>query len=174
MRPLRCEVIHMWGTTLEAHAYRQPRQVDAQACRPRPRLHGAGQEGGPAPGADRGQLRARYLARAVAVASHEEGVRRLAAGEFAGYFGAASILIFQLAKSPDKQRLKLANQPLTFEPYALPLPRGDEDFRLLVDRTLARLYGSGEIERVFTAVFGAEARPPEFLKALYLLNAPPE
>jgi ABC-type amino acid transport substrate-binding protein len=125
-------------------------------------------------GLRKGLADAGIAAEVVPVASHEEGVRRLAAGEFAGYFGDASILIFQLAKSPDKQRLKLANQPLTFEPYALPLPRGDEDFRLLVDRTLARLYGSGEIERVFTAVFGAEARPPEFLKALYLLNAPPE
>jgi polar amino acid transport system substrate-binding protein/glutamate/aspartate transport system substrate-binding protein len=125
-------------------------------------------------GLRKGLADAGIAAEVVAVASHEEGVRRLAAGEFAAYFGDASILIFQIAKSPDRERLKLATKPLSFEPYALPLPRGDEDSRLLVDRTLARLYGSGEIERVFTAVFRAEARPPEFLRALYVLNAPPE
>ncbi len=117
---------------------------------------------------------ARITAEVVPVQSHEEGVQRLAAGELAAYFGDGAILLFQLLKSPDRERLKMAERPLGIERYALPLPKGDEAFRLLVDRTLARLYRSGEIERVFVTAFGTGARPSELLKALYILGALPD
>ncbi len=110
----------------------------------------------------------------VPVPSHDEGVRRLAAGELAAYFGDAPILLFQLVKSPDRQRLKLSEVTLDVEVYALALPKGDDAFRLLTDRTLARLYRSHEIERVFLASFGPEAHPSELMSALYILNALPE
>jgi ABC-type amino acid transport substrate-binding protein len=121
-----------------------------------------------------GLARAGIAAEIVAVPSHEEGVRRLAAGELAAYFGDGPILLFQLLKSPDRGRLKLSERALGVEVYALALPRDDDAFRLLVDRTLARLYRSREIERVFAASFGEEARPSELLAALYALNALPE
>jgi hypothetical protein len=39
----------------------------------------------------------------------------------------------------------MAERPLGIEHYALPLPKGDEAFRLLVDRTLARIFRPGRI-----------------------------
>lgn len=109
----------------------------------------------------------------VPVTDHPTGLRRLAAGEFAAYLGDGAILIYQWFRSPDRERLKLAEKMLTFEPYALALPRGDADFRLLVDGALSRLYRSGEINRLFTASFpGAE--PTELIKSLYLLQGLPD
>jgi polar amino acid transport system substrate-binding protein/glutamate/aspartate transport system substrate-binding protein len=122
----------------------------------------------------KGLAQAGIAADVVPVPSHEEGVRRLAAGELAAYFGDGPILLFQLFKSPDRERLKLSQVTLSVEVYALALPKDDDAFRLVVDRTLARLYRSHEIERVFVASFGTDAHPNELLSALYVLNALPE
>jgi ABC-type amino acid transport substrate-binding protein len=119
----------------------------------------------------KGLARAGIAAEVVPVPSHEEGVRRLAAGELAAYFGDGPILLFQLLGSPDRGRLRLSELALGVETYALALPKGDDAFRLLVDRTLARLYRSGEIERVLAASFGAEASPSDLLRALYAINS---
>ncbi len=55
---------------------------------------------------------------------------------------------------PDSPKnLLIAKDYLTREPYALALARGDDDFRLLVDRTLARLYRSPAIDKIFAAEF---------------------
>jgi hypothetical protein len=50
------------------------------------------------------------------------------------YFADRSILLFLIRDSKAVGKLKLADVYLTVEPYALALPRGDEDFRLEVDR----------------------------------------
>ena len=42
----------------------------------------------------------------------------------------------------------------TNEPLALGLARGDEDFRLLVDRTLSRIYRSAEFSDFYGKWFG--------------------
>jgi ABC-type amino acid transport substrate-binding protein len=42
----------------------------------------------------------------------------------------------------------------TYEPIALAFARGDDDFRLLVDRTLSKLYRSGRIFNTYTQYFG--------------------
>ena len=67
-------------------------------------------------------------------------------------------------------KLKLSDQQFTFEPYALALARGDDDFRLLIDRTLAQTYRSGRIDVVFKSAFGDNANPTPALRALYLIN----
>lgn len=110
----------------------------------------------------------------VPVKSHKDGVAMLAKGELSAYFGDGGILLYHWLQSPDRAKLKLSDRFLSHEPYGLVLPRGDEDFRLVVDRTLAGLYRSGEIAPLFTATFGSEAKPSELVQAMYLLNALPE
>jgi ABC-type amino acid transport substrate-binding protein len=109
-------------------------------------------------------------AEVVTVASHDEGLSRLEAGEIAAYFGDQAILIFLAAGSDAPEKLKLSEQQLTFEPYALALARGDDDFRLLVDRTLAGIYRSGVIDQLFANAFGKNARQSPALRAVYLIN----
>ena len=76
-------------------------------------------------------------------------------GKIAAYFGDRSILVSlgNQSKAPDK--LLLAEAYLSIEPYALVLPRADEDFRLAVDRALSHIYRNGEIAGIFKRTFGA-------------------
>ena len=65
-------------------------------------------------------------------------------------------------------------EDLSFEPYALMLPRNDSAFRLEVNRALTQVYLSGEIDQIFSKWLGPLGRPSGLLAAMYLLNAIPE
>ena len=108
----------------------------------------------------------------VAVNSHEEGFERLVAGEISAYFADRAILAYMLQHSDQAANLHLSNRFFSHEPFALALPRGDEDFRLSVDRVLSYLYNSGRIGDVFKATF-PNAQPTDMLKALYVINGLP-
>jgi polar amino acid transport system substrate-binding protein/glutamate/aspartate transport system substrate-binding protein len=110
----------------------------------------------------------------VAVPSHTDGIERLANGEFAAYFGDGAILLFNLMQSPFRDRILMSDKVLSFEPYALALPKGDDQFRLVVDRALARLSRTGEIGAIFERNFGAGAKPSKLIEALWILDAVPE
>ena len=112
-------------------------------------------------------------AEVVTVASHPEGLQALEAGEIDAYFGDRVILIALMASAADPTSLGVANEWLSYEPYALALRRGDDDFRLLVDSILAALYRSGDIGEIFRAAFG-EAEPSDMLRAMYALQGLPE
>jgi ABC-type amino acid transport substrate-binding protein len=109
----------------------------------------------------------------VPVADHEEGVKKLESGEFAAYFADRAILTYLLLGEGSPKTLRISKEYFTREPYALALARGDEDFRFLVDRTLARLYRSNAIGPIFSRSFG-KAKASEMLQMLYAINALPE
>lgn len=109
----------------------------------------------------------------VAVTDHRDGLRRLLSGEIAAYFADRAILAFLALTSDQPQKLRLANEYFTHETYALALPHDDSAFRLLVDRTLARLYRSGDVVRIYAKSFG-DVPPSDIVKALYLLNGLPD
>jgi ABC-type amino acid transport substrate-binding protein len=112
-------------------------------------------------------------AEVVSVPDHEDGVKKLADGELAAYFADRAILSFLLIGPDSPKGLMIAKDYLSREPYALAMARGDNDFRLLVDRTLARLYRSKAIDKIFASNFG-NAKPSDVLRALYVINALPE
>jgi ABC-type amino acid transport substrate-binding protein len=115
----------------------------------------------------------KVAAEVVPVADHADGVKRLESGELAAYFADRAILTFLLLDEGSPQTLRISKEYFTREPYALALARGDDDFRLLVDRTLARLYRTGAIAPIFARSFG-KAKAGEILQALYAINALPE
>jgi ABC-type amino acid transport substrate-binding protein len=107
------------------------------------------------------------------VDSHTEGVRRLRAGEIDAYFGDHVLLLGLKFTDPDPDTLAVSDHLITLEPYALAMRRGDDRLRLLVDRTLATLYRSGEIGEILERWLpGGEAS--SLLQSLYLLQAIPE
>ena len=106
--------------------------------------------------------------------THEEGLAMLDKGEIVAYFGDRAILAYLASKSSDSSKLRLANNYFSVEPYALALARGDEDFRLAVDRALSHIYRSGEIGSIFGHTFGAQMQPSDTLKTLYLVSALPD
>ena len=118
--------------------------------------------------------RANISAEIVTVPSHTDAIQKLASGEFAAYFGDGAILLYNLMHSPFRDRLKISDRVLSFEPYALALPRGDDDFRLAVDRALAGLSRSGEVGKLFDNAFGAGAEPSNLVRAIWVLNGIPD
>jgi ABC-type amino acid transport substrate-binding protein len=122
----------------------------------------------------RGTLQAAGITSDVILAqSHADGLAMLDDGKIAAYFADRSILasLMKDSKAPDK--LMLADNYLSVEPYALALPRGDEEFRLAVDRALSHIYRGGEIVPIFKRTFG-DAKPGEVLQTLYLVSALPD
>jgi polar amino acid transport system substrate-binding protein/glutamate/aspartate transport system substrate-binding protein len=113
-------------------------------------------------------------AQVVPVSDHKDGLASLAAGEIAAYFADRAILLHLLRASPARGRLRLSSRYFTHEAYALAMTRGDDDFRLLVDRTLSRVYRSSDMETIFVAAFGPSAAPIEVLKVMYLINSLPD
>jgi ABC-type amino acid transport substrate-binding protein len=104
--------------------------------------------------------------------THEAGLAMLTSKQIDGYFADRELLL-RLAANRSGPPLLVSGQYLTVEPYALAMPRGSEDLRLAVDREIARLYRTGEVERIFAFWFpGAEAS--EILRTLYFLQAIPE
>jgi len=53
------------------------------------------------------------------------------------------------------QKVVILKRQLTHEPLALALPRGDDDFRLLVDSALASAYSSPQFAATYSKYFGA-------------------
>jgi len=75
-------------------------------------------------------------------------------------------------KEPAK--LALLAEDLSFEPYAMALPRNDSALRLEVNKALTQVYLGGEIDTIFAQWLGKLGRPSALLAAMYLLNSIPE
>jgi ABC-type amino acid transport substrate-binding protein len=69
--------------------------------------------------------------------THAEGLAMLDDGKISAYFGDRTILVSLIKDSRMPGKFMLAENYLSIEPYALALPRGDEDFRFAVDRALS-------------------------------------
>ncbi len=112
-------------------------------------------------------------AKVVPVKSHDDGLSKLQKGELSAYFADRAILMFLMAGSDAPQNLRVGKDYFSFEPYALAMKRGDDEFRLVVDTTLSRIYRTGAIVPIFRSSFG-NAKPSEVLQSLYLINGLPE
>lgn len=112
-------------------------------------------------------------AQVVPVKDHSEGLSALEKGDIQAYFGDRAILVFLAAQSGNQDKLRLSSDYFTYEPYALGLPRGDDEFRLVVDQSLSRLYRSGAIAKIYNNSFGG-MEPSDVIQALYLINGLPE
>jgi len=109
----------------------------------------------------------------VPVKTHAEGLAMLDDGKISAYFGDRVILISLIKESKAPGKLMLAENYLSVEPYALALPRGDEEFRLAIDRALSHIYRSGQIESIFKRTFG-DVNPGQVLLTLYSISGLPD
>jgi ABC-type amino acid transport substrate-binding protein len=66
---------------------------------------------------------------------------------------------------------RLLDQDFSIEQYALMLPRNDHDWRLAVNRQLARVYRSGEIEKIYARWLGPLGPPSVLLSATYFIQS---
>jgi ABC-type amino acid transport substrate-binding protein len=110
-------------------------------------------------------------ARVVPVDSYDAGVRSVLDRGAAVFFGDRSILADAARRSAASGDLRVLDHLFTYEPVALALARGDDDFRLVVDRALSRLYRSGEVGQVYAKWCG---EPDQDALAFFRLSALPE
>ncbi|MEE8289623.1 MAG: amino acid ABC transporter substrate-binding protein [Nitrosomonadaceae bacterium] len=114
-------------------------------------------------------------AKIIVVDSAAEGVDLVVKGEVAAFSADQIVLIGLVVTHKDKKQFAVSDKVFSFEPFALAIRQNDSEFRLLADRTLARLNRSGNITKVFKQWFGKYiTEVPALLEAMYILNATPE
>lgn len=109
----------------------------------------------------------------IKVADHDAALKALQDKTATAYAADRTVLITTAVIRGQGQAFELANLQFTYEPYGLTMRR-DADFRLAVDRTLARLYRSGEIGPILKRWFEPLGKPGDALQAMFLLNGLPE
>lgn len=120
-------------------------------------------------------LRVRLInATVVPIADANQGVAMLESGAADAYAGDKVKLVGLAVQSKNPSKLALVAEELSFEPYALAMPRNDSAFRLEVNRALTQVYVGGDIEKIFAQWLGKLGRPTPLLSAMFLLNSIPD
>jgi len=106
----------------------------------------------------------------VTIKTREEGLRLLDSRKVDGFASDRIVLIGVVLTSKTQGAFKLLEEDYSVEPYALALPRGDHEYRLAVNRVLARLYRSGEIQKIYEQWLGRLGPPSVLLSATYFIQ----
>jgi ABC-type amino acid transport substrate-binding protein len=105
------------------------------------------------------------------VNTYNEGIQRVINRRADVFFGDRAILLDVAKRHSATRDLVVLDRLFTYEPLALALPPGDDDFRLLVDRALSRLYRSAEFPAIYTKSF---PEPDEATLTFFRWNELPE
>jgi ABC-type amino acid transport substrate-binding protein len=108
----------------------------------------------------------------VPVTTRGEGLKLLDDGRVDGFAADRTTLIGIAATTPSKAGgFMLLDEDFSVEPYVFGLPRGDPDFRLAVNRVLARIFRTNDIVRIYNRWLGSLGPPSLLLSAAYFLQA---
>jgi len=110
----------------------------------------------------------------VAITNASEGVAMVESGSVDAYAGDKIKLVGLAVQAKEPAKLALLADELSFEPYAMALPRNDSALRLEVNRALTQVYLGGDIETIFAQWLGKLGRPSALLAVMYLLNSIPD
>ena len=110
----------------------------------------------------------------VAVKSRDEALAALEEGRVDAFASDKLLLLGAGIKAKDAKALVMLPEDLSFEPYAIALPRGDAGLRLAVNAALARIYRDGEIVSIFGKWFRAVGEPTPLMRAMFMMGALPE
>jgi ABC-type amino acid transport substrate-binding protein len=123
----------------------------------------------------RESLRGRLIdGKLVPIANAVDGIAMLESGDADVYAGDKVKLVGLMATAKNPSAFALLAEDVSFEPYALALPRGDSPLRLEVNKALTQVYTSPDIEGIFMKWMGKLGRPSPVLAVMYLLNSIPE
>jgi len=109
----------------------------------------------------------------VEVKDRQEGMAELASGAVDGF--ASDKLLLVGAQNAEASTYTLLPENLSYEPYAIALPRGDWAFRIAVNRGLSQLYSDPQIIDIYLKWFAAIGPRPDLLRAaVYIFVTFPE
>jgi glutamate/aspartate transport system substrate-binding protein len=110
----------------------------------------------------------------VTVKTREEGLQQLEAGTIDAFASDKVLLVGLVAKAKDQKALALLADSLSYEPYAIMLPRGDWALRVAVDSALAQIYASSALPEIYNRWFAGLGRPNAVLEIMFALGRLPE
>jgi ABC-type amino acid transport substrate-binding protein len=113
-------------------------------------------------------------AKLVAVNDHADGLAAVVDRRAEVYATDRAILMGLVTSASNPRQFALLDRYLSYEPYALMLRRGDPEFRLAVNRTLARLYRSGQVLDIYRRWFGQWGDPSPLTLGMYAVEGLPE
>jgi glutamate/aspartate transport system substrate-binding protein len=121
------------------------------------------------------QLQRRKLAATlVEFVDREEALASLKRGAVDG-FATDKLVLLALTQTTDAREFTLLPDDLSFEPFAIMVPRGDWAFRLAVNTGLAEVFRSGEVINIYNKYFSGVAwRPSVWLGAVFAFGGLPE
>ena len=113
--------------------------------------------------------------RILALKDHAEALVALETDRIDGYASDDIVLYGLRSKSRIKGDLEVVGRYLSYDPYGVMMRRDDSSFHLLVNKTLADLFRSGEIMKLYAKWFDPIGVPiSPLLKAAFELQALPE
>ena len=122
-----------------------------------------------------GGLAKRFIkAEVVKTKTVADGFDLLKEGKVDGLASDRTALVGTFLRGGGAEGLGVLSEDLSYEPYAIVLRKGDADMRLMVDRVLAQIYRTGEIEAIYSRWLGPLGAPSVGLMGMYLLNGLPE
>ena len=110
----------------------------------------------------------------VPVGTRDEGLAQLEAGTIDAFASDRVLLVGLASRAKDPKSLALLLDALSYEPYAIALPRGDWAMKQAVDAALSQIYGSPAIGEIYGRWFGAIGKPGPVLETMYGLGRIPE
>ncbi len=110
----------------------------------------------------------------VKVKSREEGLEQLEAGTLDAFASDRVLLLGLVSKAKNPKGMALLADALSFEPYAIALPRGDWAMKQAVDAALAQIYRSSALPEIYGRWFGALGAPGPVLETMFGLGRLPE
>jgi ABC-type amino acid transport substrate-binding protein len=106
----------------------------------------------------------------VPFADRSAAVAALDAGEVDAFASDKLLLVGTHYKNVDE--MMMLQDDLSLEPYAIVVPKGDWALKLAVNASLAKIYRSGEIVRIFQSWFAQVGlQPGPLVQSLYMLGA---
>jgi ABC-type amino acid transport substrate-binding protein len=105
----------------------------------------------------------------VKVPDHRAGLQQLLDRKVDVLFGDRSVMLEAMDEASMRE-VVIFPRLFTHEPLSLALARGDDDFALVVDRALSRLYSSGDFPKLYSKWFGDF---DEAARTFFLWSTPP-
>lgn len=113
-------------------------------------------------------------ARVVLVDDRETGMNRLRRGDVDALAGDQIVLLgdaLEALEKDDAASFSFSDELFSYEPYAFMVPRNDADFRLVVNRALAKMFRDGQQARIYQNWVGNNGvKPSPMLVAMFLVQ----
>lgn len=107
-------------------------------------------------------------AKVVSVPDYRTALQQLRDRKADVVFGDPAVILGAM-EGMSREDFVILDRQLTNEPYALAVPRNDDDFRLLVDTALNQLLVTNAFQELYAKAFGA---PDEKTRAFFRWSAP--